>query len=95
MRVVSERCGSILLLLLMQIALPLPPVAFADGGAPNLAYVSGSPSGISVIDVGQARVTRTLRVAGNPHTILLSLDGRYLYVTQPDREQVSVIAAFT
>ena len=97
MRVVSGRCGSILLLLLIliQIALPFPPVASADGGAPNLAYVSGSPPGISVIDVGQARVTKTIPVPGNPHTILLSLDGRYLYVTQPDRERVSVIATFT
>ena len=72
-----------------------PPQAHADGGAPNLAYVSGTPSGVSVIDVGQAKVTKTILVAGDPHTILLSLDGRFLYVTQPALGQVSVIAAKT
>lgn len=67
----------------------------ADGGAPNLAYVSGANGGISVIDVGQAKVTKTIAVTGDPHTILLSSDGRYLYITQPTVDQVSVIAART
>ncbi len=67
----------------------------ADGGAPNLAYVSGTPSGISVIDVLQGKVTKIISVAGDPHTILLSLDGRLLYVTQPGLGQVSVILAET
>lgn len=67
----------------------------ADGGAPDLAYVSGTTSGISVIDVGQAKVTKTITATGDPHTILLSLDGRYLYITQPTIDQVSVIAALT
>lgn len=67
----------------------------ADGGAPNLAYVSGTNGGISVIDVGQAKVTKTIVVTGDPHTILLSSDGRYLYITQPTVDQVSVIAART
>src|SRR5256885_2302628 len=31
--------------------------AYADGGAPNLAYVAGSAKGISVIDIGQQKVT--------------------------------------
>ena len=69
--------------------------ARADGGAPNLAYVSGTNGGISVIDVGQAKVTRTFAAAGDPHTILLSQDGRYLYITQPMVDRVSVIAAGT
>ncbi|MEO8971721.1 MAG: YncE family protein [Ktedonobacteraceae bacterium] len=69
--------------------------ARADGGAPNLAYVSGTTDGISVIDVGQAKVTKTLVVPGDPLTILLSSDGRYLYITQPAVDQVSVIAART
>ena len=67
----------------------------ADGGAPNLVYVSGTLSGVSVIDVLQRKVTKLLAVTGDPRTILLSLDGRFLYVTQPKLGQVSVILAET
>lgn len=97
MRTVSERGRYVFLILLVFTLLSFycPPQAHADGGAPNLAYVSGTPSGVSVIDVGQAKVTKTIPVAGDPHTILLSLDGRFLYVTQPALGQVSVIAAKT
>src|SRR5260370_2371882 len=75
--------------------LSFPPHVQADGGAPNLAYVSGTSSGISVIDVGQAKVIRTIPVSGDPHTILLSPDGIALYVTQPALGQVSVLSAKT
>ena len=97
MRAVSERgrCVFLILLVFTLLSFYCPPQAHADGGAPNLAYVSGTPSGVSVIDVGQAKVTKTILVAGDPHTILLSLDGRFLYVTQPALGQVSVIAAKT
>src|SRR5258708_10910391 len=67
----------------------------ADGGAPNLAYVTGTSSGVSVIDVGQAKVTKMIAVAGDPHMILLSPDGRFLYATQPTLGRVAVIAAKT
>lgn len=72
-----------------------PCSASADGGAPNLAYVSGTAHDISVIDVGQGKVIATIQLAGNPRTILLSLDGSSLYVSQPDANQVSVIATYT
>jgi YVTN family beta-propeller protein len=71
------------------------PHAYADGGAPNLAYVSGTPSDVSVIDVGQAKVTKTISVTGDPHTILLSQDGGLLYTSQPALGEVSVIRAGT
>ena len=48
-----------------------------------------------MIDVGQAKVTRTIAVAGDPHTILLNADGSTLYVTQPALGQVSLLAAKT
>ncbi len=67
----------------------------ADGGAPQLAYVAGTVQGISVIDIAQKRVTRTITEAGDPHTILLSLDGSALYVTQPALGQVTIIKAKT
>src|SRR5438270_438497 len=69
--------------------------AQADGGAPNVAYIAGTSHGISVIDILQQKVTRTLAVDGDPHTILLSLDGRFLYATQPAVGRVAIIAART
>src|SRR5437588_13112509 len=67
--------------------------ASADGGAPDLAYVAGTVPGVSVIDVVQRRVSKTLFIDGDPHTILLSSDGRFLYTTQPAQERVSVLDA--
>jgi len=86
------------LTLLFILSLPgmyFAPHTHADGGAPNLAYVSGTSSGVSVIDVGQAKITKTITVAGDPHTILLSQDGGFLYASQPAVGQVSVIMAET
>jgi hypothetical protein len=51
------------------------PSAYADGGAPQLAYVAGAAQGISVIDIVQRRLIRTIAVAGKPRTVLLSPDG--------------------
>jgi DNA-binding beta-propeller fold protein YncE len=97
MRFVSNRWFLTLTLLFIFSLLSLffAPHTSADGGAPNLAYVSGTSSGVSVIDVGQAKVTKTISVAGDPHTILLSPDGGLLYVSQPALGQVSVIRAST
>jgi outer membrane protein assembly factor BamB len=85
-------------LLALTIALPallLPMVAHADGGAPNLAYVAGTNKDISVIDISQQKVTRTITTDGSPHTVFLSLDGSFLYVTEPELGQVAVLAANT
>ena len=41
----------------------------------------------------QQRFSRTLSLDGDPHTILLSSDGRFLYTTQPARGRVSVLDA--
>ena len=48
-----------------------------------------------MIDIAKQRVTRTIIEPGDPHTILLSLDGSALYITQPSLGQVAVIAAKT
>ncbi len=97
MRRILERYHWFLTLQLVLILFCIPsfPRASADGGAPNLAYVAGTPSGVSVIDVGQAKVTKTIPLAGDPHMILLSPDGRFLYATQPTLGRVAVIAAKT
>ena len=71
------------------------PSAFADGGAPQLAYVAGAAQGISIIDIAQRRVTGTISISGDPHTALLSPDGHALYVTQPKLGRVAVITAKT
>ncbi|GAC1633968.1 MAG: hypothetical protein NVS4B11_35660 [Ktedonobacteraceae bacterium] len=67
--------------------------AYADGGAPNLAYVAGTDAGVSVIDVSQQKVTTTISTSGKPNTILLSNDARFLYATEPDQDRVAVIGA--
>ncbi len=90
------RVGSLLLALaFLLFLLPLSQHVYADGGAPNLAYVAGAAHGIGVIDIGQQKVTSNIAVDGNPQMILLSLDGRYLYVTQPTLGRVAIISART
>jgi hypothetical protein len=97
MRLVTKRWQWTIALLFIcsLLSLSLVPQANADGGAPNLAYVSGTSPGISVIDVGQAKITKEISVPGDPHTILLSQDGGLLYVSQPTLGQVSIIRART
>ncbi|HZS75882.1 MAG TPA: YncE family protein [Ktedonobacteraceae bacterium] len=82
----------IILILVLLIA---PSPVFADGGAPNVAYVAGAGAGISVIDIGQRKVTSSFGVQGDPRAIYLSVDGRLLYVTQPSLNEVSILAAKT
>jgi len=91
-----------------RVALPLLPVlglimfvlpgfqhVYADGGAPNLAYVAGASNGVSIIDIGQQKVTGSFALTGDPQAIFLSLDGRFLYVAQPATGRVSMLAAKT
>ncbi len=81
--------GSLLTLLL------LPETAHADGGAPNLAYVAGGKGGVSIVDIAKQQVTGTLHVASAPAEVQLSLDGRFLCVTQPQLGQLVVLSAKT
>ncbi len=85
----------VLVCALLGVSVLLPSVVHADGGAPNLAYVSGTAGGISVVDVLQQKVTRQIAVQGNPQTLVLSVDGRTLAVTQPDLGQITILAAKT
>ncbi len=80
-------------ILLVALFLCMPPQVFADGGAPNVAYVAGTKEGITTIDIGQQKVTSTMTLPGDPHTTLLSIDGRVLYATQPNLGDIAVIAA--
>ncbi len=90
------RVGSLLLaLVFLLLLLPVFQYVHADGGAPNLAYVAGATGGIGVIDISQQKVTRSITVNGEPQMILLSMDGRYLYVTQPTLGRVAILSART
>src|SRR5205085_8146692 len=80
-------------LVLFFLLLPITPRVQADGGAPNLAYVSGTSGDISIVDIAQRKLTGTLSVPGSPDMILLSVDGHLLYVTQPGLDRVRVINA--
>lgn len=80
-----------LLLALFSTGWPAP--VYADGGAPNLAYVTGAASGMSVIDVAQHRVVRTMAVSGDPRMALLSPDGSLLYTSEPASQRVLAIQA--
>lgn len=76
--------------------IPLVPApVYADGGAPNLAYVAGARQGVGVIDIAQQRVVSSFAVAGNPNMLLLSPDGSLLYVTRPGSGSVVALAAKT
>ncbi len=73
----------------------VPMPIHADGGAPNRAYIAGATKGIAVIDLLQHKVINHMAIPGDPHTILLSLDGNYLYVTEPQLQRVAIISAST
>jgi DNA-binding beta-propeller fold protein YncE len=57
--------------------------------------VAGAQQGIGIIDVAQQKVAREFSAAGDPYTILLSPDGRLLYVTQPALGRITALAAKT
>ena len=77
------------------LALGLAPTARADGGAPNLAYVSGTPDGVSVIDIASKQFTGTIHVDGDPRGMTLSADSRFLYVAQAAKNDVAVVDALS
>jgi DNA-binding beta-propeller fold protein YncE len=72
-----------------------PETVHADGGAPNRAYIAGAIKGIGIIDLLQQKVSNYMAVAGDPHMILLSLNGNYLYAAEPQLQRVAVIIAAT
>src|SRR5438094_7500971 len=75
--------------------LAAPMGVHADGGAPNRAYIAGAAKGISIIDIVQQKIIGHIPVAGDPHMTLLSLNGNYLYVTEPQLKRLAVIIAGT
>ncbi len=68
-------------------------LARADGGAPNLVYVSGTKDGVAVVDIASQQVTGTIHVDGDPRGMVLSADSRFLYVALAQKNGVAVIDA--
>ncbi len=69
---------------------------YADGGAPNLAYVAGGGSGANdlvVIDIAKRSVTGHVTVGGAPAGVVLSADGRFAYVTQSAKDALAIVDA--
>ena len=93
LRLFSYRLWSLFVLLLFAGLFSSP--VYADGGAPQLAYVAGATQGISIVDIVQQHVVGTITLKGTPYTIILSPDGHALYVTQPTFGQVAVITTKT
>src|SRR5712692_11918261 len=93
MKIVWRVSSLLSVLALLLFFVPYAQQSRADGGAPNLAYVAGAAHGIGVIDISQQKVTNSITIGGDPQMILLSLDGRYLYVTQPTLGRVAIISA--
>jgi hypothetical protein len=94
-RLLLKICAIFSVIILLTLLLPGHQHAYADGGAPNLAYVAGASKGVSVIDIAQQKVTNTFSLTGDPHMVYLSLDGRFLYVAQPTSGRVTLLAAKT
>jgi YVTN family beta-propeller protein len=77
----------------MTLALAWATPVWADGGAPNLAYVVGAGSdgqGLAIIDIGKKTVVNSTHLGGDPAGIVLSLDNRFAYITQRAQNQVAV-----
>jgi YVTN family beta-propeller protein len=83
------------IVLATSLALGLVPTAHADGGAPNLAYVSGTADGVAVIDIAGKQVTGTIHIDGDPRGMTLSADSRFLYVAQAAKDEVAVVDALS
>lgn len=70
------------------------PFARADGGAPNLVYVAGAGAGgqdVAIVDIAARKVTASVPTGSPPAGIVLSVDGRFAYLTQPALNRVAVL----
>ena len=69
---------------------------YADGGAPNLAYIAGggaSGNDLVVVDIAKRSVTGRVAVGGTPAGVILSADGRFAYVTQSEKGTLAIVDA--
>ncbi len=79
---------------LLGVSLGAAPMALADGGAPNLAYVAGAGANgedLAIIDIGQRQETGHVTIGGAPTGVILSADSRFAYVTERAANRVAVV----
>ncbi|MGH2486473.1 MAG: YncE family protein, partial [Ktedonobacterales bacterium] len=70
--------------------------AFADGGAPNLAYVAGggaNGSDLDVIDMSKLSVSWHTTLDSAPYSVLLSPDSHELFATEPAANKLIFVGA--
>lgn len=70
--------------------------AYADGGAPNLAYVAGggaTGSDLDVIDMSKLSVSWHTTLDSAPHSVLLSADSHELFATEPVSNRLIFVGA--
>ena len=84
-----------MLIPLMGIVFLFAKPVYADGGAPQRAYVAGSGAGISVVSIASQQVISTIHLPTQANMVLLSPDARFLYVAEPQQNRVAIIASQT
>ncbi|MGH2515100.1 MAG: hypothetical protein ACRDHP_05535 [Ktedonobacterales bacterium] len=88
--------GLLMLGLMLGILAPGAPVAFLDGGAPNLAYVVGGGTDgreLVIVDVAKRAVTGRVNLGAAGSSVALSGDASVAYVALPSAGTVAVVDA--
>jgi YVTN family beta-propeller protein len=71
-------------------------LARADGGASNLVYVAGAGAdgkAVAIVDISNRSVSASVPLDAAPAGVVLSVDGRFAYLTQPSLDRVTVLDA--
>src|SRR5260370_2416548 len=77
-------------------ALAYCPVAAAQTAAADKAYVGlFKDNAVAVLDTSSNQVTKTIPVPPGPHGIVITPDGRWVYVSSDGASTVSVIDTYT
>src|SRR5579871_448734 len=82
--------------LLRTVTVGLYPVHVAFGPGGRFAYVTDFQGAtVSVVDVAQGRVVKTIQTPAGPHGLTASPDGRYMYVACLNGQALAVIDTTT
>lgn len=78
-------------------AITVAPGVLADGGAPNLAYIveAGPASGVAIMDIAQRRLVGHVAINGDPRSVILGADSRFVYVSEAANDRIAVVDANT
>lgn len=73
-----------------RVAMPTDP-EFVTAGARHAVVVSPGAGAVTVVDGSSGHPVKVVRGFGAPHIAEISPDGRYAYITDDDRGQLSVL----